>query len=44
MNVELFNSEFENCVAHLKSYVLRITASVADAEDILLSIFNTGFK
>ena len=44
MNVELFNSEFENCVAHLKSYVLRITASVADAEDIAHDTYIRGLE
>ena len=34
MTVELFNQEFERIVGHLKSYILRITASIADSEDI----------
>lgn len=34
MTVELLNREFENNIDQLKSYLLRITASVADAEDI----------
>ena len=34
MTVELLNQEFENNLAQLKSYLLRITASAADAEDI----------
>jgi RNA polymerase sigma-70 factor (ECF subfamily) len=34
MTVELFNQEFEGNLGQLKSYLLRITASVADAEDI----------
>lgn len=35
MTQEQFTSEFENCRAQLKSYLLRITASVEDAEDIV---------
>lgn len=35
MTEELFNQEFEDIVGHLKSYLLRITASIADAEDIV---------
>ena len=34
MTVELLNQEFENNISQLKSYLIRITASVADAEDI----------
>ncbi|MDX2173618.1 MAG: RNA polymerase sigma factor [Bacteroidota bacterium] len=34
MTVELLNQEFEGIVGQLKSYLLRITASVVDAEDI----------
>jgi len=34
MTVELLNQEFENNIAQLKSYLLRITASVTDAEDV----------
>src|SRR5258708_21750799 len=34
MTVELFNQEFESIVGQLKSFILRITASIADAEDI----------
>ncbi len=34
MTVELLNQEFENNLSQLKSYLLRITASVVDAEDI----------
>jgi len=34
ITVEAFNQEFENNIAQLKSFLLRITASVADAEDI----------
>ena len=34
MIIALFNQEFENNKGQLKSYLLRITASVADAEDI----------
>jgi RNA polymerase sigma-70 factor (ECF subfamily) len=35
MTTELFNEEFENIAGQLKSYILRITASLADAEDIV---------
>jgi RNA polymerase sigma-70 factor (ECF subfamily) len=35
MTVELLNQEFHNHTAQLKSYLLRITASVKDAEDIV---------
>lgn len=35
MTVELLNQEFSNHTAQLKSYLLRITASVKDAEDIV---------
>src|SRR5882672_354664 len=34
MTKELFNQEFEDIVGQLKSYTLRITASIADSEDI----------
>jgi RNA polymerase sigma-70 factor, ECF subfamily len=35
LTAELFTPEFEKYRAHLKSYILRITASVADTEDIV---------
>jgi RNA polymerase sigma-70 factor (ECF subfamily) len=35
MSIELFNREFPTIAGQLKSYLLRITASVADAEDIV---------
>lgn len=35
MTIELFNQEFEGIVGQLKSYILRITASISDAEDIV---------
>lgn len=35
MTIELFNREFEGIVGQLKSFILRITASVTDAEDIV---------
>ncbi|MDB5284919.1 MAG: polymerase, sigma-24 subunit, subfamily [Bacteroidota bacterium] len=35
MTIELFTREFESIRAQLKSYLLRITASIADAEDIV---------
>jgi RNA polymerase sigma-70 factor (ECF subfamily) len=34
MTTELFNREFQSNINQLKSYLIRITASVADAEDI----------
>lgn len=34
MTIELFNQEFESNLDQLKSFLVRITASVADAEDI----------
>jgi len=39
MTVELLNKEFENNIGQLKSYLLRITASVADAEDIVQNTY-----
>src|SRR5471030_3279705 len=35
MTEELFNEEFEGIAGQLKSYILRITPSIADAEDIV---------
>ncbi len=35
MTTELFNQEFESIAGQLKSYILRITASITDAEDIV---------
>jgi RNA polymerase sigma-70 factor (ECF subfamily) len=35
MTTELFNREFEGIIGQLKSYIVRITASIADAEDIV---------
>jgi len=35
MKEELFNQEFEGIAGQLKSYILRITASIADTEDIV---------
>lgn len=35
MTIELFNREFEGIIGQLKSYILRITASVVDTEDIV---------
>ncbi len=35
MTVELFNQEFENNLSQMKSYLLRITASIKDTEDIV---------
>ena len=34
MTIDLFNQEFQGHVGQMKSYILRITASLADAEDI----------
>lgn len=42
MTVELFNQEFEGIVGQLKSYILRITASIADAEDIVHDTYLKG--
>lgn len=39
MNIEQFTSEFELARRHLKSYILRITASPEDAEDIVQDTF-----
>lgn len=35
MTIDFFNQEFESHIGQLKSYLLRITASVVDAEDIV---------
>lgn len=35
MTTEIFNREFEGIAGQLKSYILRITASISDAEDIV---------
>jgi RNA polymerase sigma-70 factor (ECF subfamily) len=35
MTIEQFSQEFEQSRRHLKSYILRITASVADTDDIV---------
>ena len=34
MTIELLNQEFESNIGQLKSYLLRITTSISDAEDI----------
>lgn len=44
MTAELFNQEFENIAGQLKSYLLRITASVADAEDITQDTYIKGLE
>lgn len=44
MTAELFNQEFESIVGQLKSYLLRITASVADAEDIAHDTYIKGLE
>jgi len=35
MTIDLFNQEFEGIIGQLKSYILRTTASISDAEDIV---------
>jgi len=35
MTIDIFNQEFEGIAGQLKSFILRITASIADAEDIV---------
>src|ERR1700744_5814331 len=35
MTIDLFNEEFKRISGQLKSYLLRITASIQDAEDIV---------
>ncbi len=42
MTIEQFNSEFELVQPQLKSYILRITASIEDAEDIVQDTFIKG--
>ncbi len=42
MTTEHFNQEFENNRGQMKSYLLRITASVADAEDIVQDTYIRG--
>jgi len=44
MTVELFNQEFERITGQLKSYLLRITASIADAEDIAHDTYIKGLE
>ena len=44
MTVELFNQEFESITGQLKSYLLRITASMADAEDIAHDTYIKGLE
>src|SRR5258706_3577133 len=44
MTVELFNQEFESIAGQLKSYLLRITASIADAEDITHDTYIKGLE
>lgn len=39
MTIEQFTTEFENARPQLKSYILRITASIEDTEDILQDTF-----
>ncbi len=42
MTVEIFNQEFESIMGQLKSYILRITASVADTDDIVQDTYIKG--
>lgn len=44
ITVDLFNGEFENCKSQLKSFILRITASVPDTEDILQDTYIRGIE
>jgi RNA polymerase sigma-70 factor (ECF subfamily) len=44
MTVELFNQEFEGIIGQLKSYILRITASITDAEDIVQDTYLKGLE
>jgi RNA polymerase sigma-70 factor (ECF subfamily) len=39
MTIEQFTTEFESARAQLKSYILRITASIEDAEDVVQDTF-----
>lgn len=39
MTVEILNKEFQSIIGQLKSYLLRITASRADAEDIVQNTY-----
>jgi RNA polymerase sigma-70 factor, ECF subfamily len=41
---ELLTSEFEKCRPQLRSYILRMTASVEDAEDIVQDTFIKAFS
>lgn len=43
MTVEFFNQEFEGIAGQLKSYILRITASITDAEDIVQDTYLKAF-
>ena len=42
MTVEIFNHEFQSIMGQLKSYILRITASVADTDDIVQDTYIKG--
>jgi RNA polymerase sigma-70 factor, ECF subfamily len=44
MTVELFNQEFEHIGGQLKSYLLRITTSLPDAEDIVQDTYIKGLE
>lgn len=42
--IELLTSEFEKCRPQLRSYILRMTASVEDAEDIVQDTYIKAFS
>lgn len=44
MSTEQFNQEFEAIKGQLKSYILRITASVADTEDLVQDAYLKGVE
>jgi len=44
MSTDILNNEFQNIAGPLKSFLVRITASVADAEDIVQDTYITAQK
>jgi RNA polymerase sigma-70 factor (ECF subfamily) len=44
MTIEQLTEEFESCRRSLKSYILRMTASMADTEDLLQDTFIKAFE
>ncbi|MGB3078277.1 MAG: RNA polymerase sigma factor [Saprospiraceae bacterium] len=44
MTIDIFNQEFQSISGQLKSYLLRITASVVDAEDIVHDTYIKGLE